>query len=157
MGRSYLHTIVSTKGAILVEDALAMANRIWRISSHILIDFLAVLPIPQVVILIFMGSSSLNTMKFLSFLALLQYVPRVLRIYLLCTKLNKTPARETAIWILFKGAFSFFLYVLANHLSSGRRLAGKMLVETTMDVNLLPSTAMVVQSETSHFWMTYAL
>ncbi|XP_021830089.1 cyclic nucleotide-gated ion channel 1-like [Prunus avium] len=115
MGRSYLHTIVLTKGAILVEDALAMANRILRISSHILIDFLAVLPIPQVVILIFMDSSSLNTMKFLSFLALLQYVPRVLRIYLLCTKLNKTPTRETEIWILFKGAFSFFLYVLTSH------------------------------------------
>ena len=48
MGRSYIHTIVLTKGTILVEDALAMANRIWRISSHILIDILAVLPIPQV-------------------------------------------------------------------------------------------------------------
>ncbi|XP_016650473.1 PREDICTED: cyclic nucleotide-gated ion channel 1-like, partial [Prunus mume] len=115
MGRSYLHTIVLTKGTILVEDALALANRIWRISSHILIDLLAVLPIPQAVILIFMDSSSLNTMKFLAFLALLQYVPRVLRIYLLCTKLNKTPARETKIWILFKGAFSFFLYILASH------------------------------------------
>ncbi|KAL6270114.1 hypothetical protein ACE6H2_027025 [Prunus campanulata] len=115
MGRSYLHTIVLTKGTILVEDALAMANRIWRISSRILIDFLAVLPIPQAVILIFMDYSSLNTRKFLAFLALLQYVPRVLRIYILCTKLNKTPARETEIWILFKGAFSFFLYILASH------------------------------------------
>ncbi|XP_007199331.2 cyclic nucleotide-gated ion channel 1 isoform X3 [Prunus persica] len=115
MGRSYLHTIVLTKGTILVEDALAMANRIWRISSHILIDILAVLPIPQAVILIFMDSSSLNTRKFLAFLALLQYVPRVLRIYLLCTKFNKTPTRETEIWILFKGAFSFFLYILASH------------------------------------------
>ncbi|KAI5314223.1 hypothetical protein L3X38_043399 [Prunus dulcis] len=115
MGRSYLHTIVLTKGTILVEDALAMANRIWRISSHILIDILSVLPIPQAVILIFMHSSSLNTRKFLAFLALLQYVPRVLRIYLLCTKLNKPPARETEIWILFQGAFSFFLYILASH------------------------------------------
>ncbi|CAB4320529.1 unnamed protein product [Prunus armeniaca] len=104
MGRSYLHTIV-----------LPMANRIWRISSHILIDILAVLPIPQAAILIFMDSSSLNMRKFLAFLALLQYVPRVLRIYLLCTKLNKTPARETEIWILFQGAFSFFLYILASH------------------------------------------
>ncbi|KAL6270112.1 hypothetical protein ACE6H2_027023 [Prunus campanulata] len=40
--------IVLTKGTILVEDALAMAKRIWRISSHIVIDILAVLPIPQV-------------------------------------------------------------------------------------------------------------
>ncbi|XP_034196903.1 cyclic nucleotide-gated ion channel 1-like isoform X1 [Prunus dulcis] len=115
MGRSYLHTIVLTKGTILVEDALAMANRIWRISSHILIDILSVLPIPQAVILIFMHSSSLNTRKFLAFLALLQYVPRVLRIYLLCTKLNQPPARGTEIWILFQGAFSFFLYILASH------------------------------------------
>ncbi|ONH91195.1 hypothetical protein PRUPE_8G097800 [Prunus persica] len=115
MGRSYLRTIVLTKGTILVEDALAMANRIWRISSHILIDILSVLPIPQAVILIFMDSSSLNTRKFLAFLALLQYVPRVLRIYLLCTKLNKPPAKETEIWILFQGAFSFFLYILASH------------------------------------------
>ncbi|XP_020425553.1 cyclic nucleotide-gated ion channel 1 [Prunus persica] len=90
-------------------------SRIWRISSHILIDILSVLPIPQAVILIFMDSSSLNTRKFLAFLALLQYVPRVLRIYLLCTKLNKPPAKETEIWILFQGAFSFFLYILASH------------------------------------------
>lgn len=48
MGRSYLHTMILTKGMILVEDALAMAKLIWRVSSHILIDFLAVLPIPQV-------------------------------------------------------------------------------------------------------------
>ncbi|KAI5314226.1 hypothetical protein L3X38_043402 [Prunus dulcis] len=116
MGRSYIHTIVLTKGTILVEDALAMANRIWRISSHILIDILAVLPIPQAAIHFFMDSSSLNTRKFLAFLALLQYVPRVLRIYLLCTKFNKTPTRETEIWILFKGAFSFFLYILASHI-----------------------------------------
>ncbi|XP_016650743.1 PREDICTED: cyclic nucleotide-gated ion channel 1-like [Prunus mume] len=104
MGRSYLHTIV-----------LPMAKRIWRISSHILIDILAVLPIPQAVILVFMDSSSLNTTMFLAFLALLQCVPRVLRIYLLCTKLNETLTRETEIWIIFKGAFSVFLFILASH------------------------------------------
>ncbi|KAL6270121.1 hypothetical protein ACE6H2_027032 [Prunus campanulata] len=59
------------------------------------------------VILIFMDSSFLNMRKFLAFLALLQYVPRVLRIYLLCTKLNKTPARETEVF----GAFWYFLAI----------------------------------------------
>lgn len=48
MGRSYFHTMILTKGMILVEDALAMAKLIWPVSSHILIDFLAVLPIPKV-------------------------------------------------------------------------------------------------------------
>ncbi|PRQ23691.1 putative potassium channel, voltage-dependent, EAG [Rosa chinensis] len=115
MGRSYWHTMALTKGMILVEDALAMIKLIWQVWSHILVNFLAVLPIPQVVILIFLDSSSLNEMKFLAFLALLQYVPRTLRIYLLCTDLNKTPMRETEVWILFKGAFSFFLYILASH------------------------------------------
>ncbi|KAH0977356.1 hypothetical protein GBA52_027075, partial [Prunus armeniaca] len=67
------------------------------------------------VILIFMDSSSLNTTMFLAFLALLQCVPRVLRIYLLCTKLNETLTRETEIWIIFKGAFSVFLFILASH------------------------------------------
>ncbi|RXI00468.1 hypothetical protein DVH24_000702 [Malus domestica] len=46
MGKSYCSTIVLTKGAILVEDALDLAKWIWR--SHILIDILALLPIPQV-------------------------------------------------------------------------------------------------------------
>ncbi|VVA20301.1 PREDICTED: cyclic [Prunus dulcis] len=114
-GASEASKVVSSKGKKLVKDGLIIAKKIWR--SCILIDILSVLPLPQVVILILFlkmrDSRSLNTRKFLSSLVLLQYVPRVLCIYLSCKKLNKNPSMETGIWV--KGLFNFFLYILASH------------------------------------------
>jgi hypothetical protein len=46
---------------------------------------------------------------------LLQYVPRVLRIYFSCKELEETPQEEFGLWV--KGVFTFFLYILASHVS----------------------------------------
>ncbi|BFG23528.1 hypothetical protein CerSpe_098020 [Prunus speciosa] len=108
------HKEAPVNGNKSVKDALAIANRICR--SYILVDILAVLPIPQVVIFIFFsktrGSRSLKTRKLLNSLLVLQYVPRVLRIFLLCHERHLVP-RKTGIWV--KGVFNFFLYILASH------------------------------------------
>ncbi|KAM1352969.1 hypothetical protein TB2_032209 [Malus domestica] len=99
------------------------ANEIGLLKSPIH-SILAVLPIPQIVILIFLpttrNSRSLNIMKFLNLLILLQYVPRAYPMYKLCTVFNKK-ARETSkqlakykqIWI--PGVFNFFTYIYASH------------------------------------------
>ncbi|KAA8533630.1 hypothetical protein F0562_030936 [Nyssa sinensis] len=101
---------------VLVEDAWAIARR--YLSSYFLIDILAVLPLPQVVILIIIpnlgGSRSLNTKNLLKFVVFLQYIPRVLRIYPLYKEVTRTSGilTETA-WA--GAAFNLFLYMLASH------------------------------------------
>ncbi|XP_042503562.1 cyclic nucleotide-gated ion channel 1-like isoform X2 [Macadamia integrifolia] len=101
---------------VLVEDPLAIAKR--YLSSYFLIDILAVLPLPQVVILIVIpklkGSESLNTKNLLKFVVLFQYVPRLLRIYPLYKEVTRTSGilTETA-WA--GAALNLFLYMLASH------------------------------------------
>ncbi|CAL9007911.1 unnamed protein product [Prunus brigantina] len=91
-------------------------------SYDILIDIMAILPLPQVAIFIFFSkmrdlrSLSTKRMAIMNFFVLLQYVPRVLCIYLSCKELKRTPkggTRETAIWV--KGVLNFFMYILASH------------------------------------------
>ncbi|KAM1798641.1 hypothetical protein ACFX12_032691 [Malus domestica] len=113
--------------------------RTWcklRFMEHLLYDdeigvlkspiqiILAVLPIPQIVILIFLpkmwNSRSLNRMKFLNSLVVLQYVARAYPTYIVCTNFNKI-ARETSkqlakykqIWI--PGVLNFIIYIIASH------------------------------------------
>ncbi|PRQ59496.1 putative protein kinase RLK-Pelle-WAK family [Rosa chinensis] len=94
-----------------------IAKTIWW--SYILIDMLAILPLPQVLILHFFskmrGSRSLNTRKFImNSFVLMQYVPRVFRIYQLCKEPKKSVHEEsTAIWV--KGVLNLFMYILASH------------------------------------------
>uniref|UniRef100_A0A2P2JB61 Cyclic nucleotide-gated ion channel 1-like isoform X1 n=1 Tax=Rhizophora mucronata TaxID=61149 RepID=A0A2P2JB61_RHIMU len=101
---------------VLVKDAWAIAKR--YLSSYFLIDILAVLPLPQVVILIVIprmrGSRSLNTKNLLKFVVFFQYVPRVMRIYPLYKEVTRTSGilTETA-WA--GAAFNLFLYMLASH------------------------------------------
>ncbi|KAJ4950147.1 hypothetical protein NE237_026979 [Protea cynaroides] len=101
---------------VLVEDPLAIAKH--YLSSYFLIDILAVLPLPQVVILIVIpnlkGSRSLNTKDLLKFVVLFQYVPRLLRIYPLYKEVTRTSGilTETA-WA--GAALNLFLYMLASH------------------------------------------
>ncbi|KAM5556197.1 hypothetical protein ABKV19_023868 [Rosa sericea] len=100
-----------------LEKVTAMA--IWR--SYILIDILAIVPIPQVVILIFFtkmsGSRSMNTRKFLNFLVLFQYVPRVLRIYLACKESENSPKGKLGLWIT--GGLNFLMYIFVSHILGG--------------------------------------
>ncbi|GMN44440.1 hypothetical protein TIFTF001_013629 [Ficus carica] len=101
---------------VLVEDARAIAKR--YLSSYFLIDILAVLPLPQVVILIIIpklgGSETLNTKNLLKFVVWFQYLPRVVRIYPLYTEVTRTSGilTETA-WA--GAALNLFLYMLASH------------------------------------------
>lgn len=101
---------------VLVEDAKAIAKR--YLSSYFWIDILAVLPLPQVAILIAIprmrGSRSLNTKNLLKFIVFFQYIPRVLRVFPLYNEVTKTSGilTETA-WA--GAAFNLFLYMLASH------------------------------------------
>ncbi|PQQ04202.1 cyclic nucleotide-gated ion channel 1-like isoform X2 [Prunus yedoensis var. nudiflora] len=100
---------------VLVEDAWSIARR--YLSSYFLIDILAVLPLPQVVIIFIPklgGSKSLNTKNLLKFVVLFQYVPRVIRIYPLYGEVTRASGilTETA-WA--GAAFNLFLYMLASH------------------------------------------
>ncbi|XP_019189063.1 PREDICTED: cyclic nucleotide-gated ion channel 1 [Ipomoea nil] len=101
---------------VLVEDTWEIAKR--YLSSYFLIDILAVLPLPQVVILIIIpkmrGAESLNTKNLLKFVVLFQYIPRMLRVYPLYKEVTRTSGilTETA-WA--GAAFNLFLYMLASH------------------------------------------
>ncbi|CAL9007892.1 unnamed protein product [Prunus brigantina] len=98
-----------------------IAKTIWG-SYNILIDILAILPLPQVAILVFFSEMrdlrSLNTIRMviMNLFVLLQYVPRILRIYLSFKELRRTrkiETGETAKWI--KGLLNFFMYIIASH------------------------------------------
>ncbi|EOY23483.1 hypothetical protein QUC31_008276 [Theobroma cacao] len=101
---------------VLVEDSWAIAKRYLK--SYFVIDILAVLPLPQVVILIIIphmrGLRSLNTKNLLKFVVFFQYVPRFFRIYPLYKEVTRTSGilTETA-WA--GAAFNLFLYMLASH------------------------------------------
>ncbi|KAI3907058.1 hypothetical protein MKX01_027959 [Papaver californicum] len=102
---------------VLVEDPVAIAKR--YLTTYFLIDILAVLPLPQVVILIIIprmrGSAALNTKNLLRFIVLIQYVPRLIRIYPLYKDVTRTSGiiTETA-WV--GAAFNLFLFMLAGHI-----------------------------------------
>lgn len=103
---------------VLVEDAKAIAKR--YLFSYFWIDMLAVLPLPQVAILIIIpklrGSRSLNTKNLLKFVVFFQYIPRVLRIFPLYKEVTRTSGilTETA-WA--GAAFNLLLYMLASHVA----------------------------------------
>ncbi|XP_034202394.1 uncharacterized protein LOC117617216 isoform X3 [Prunus dulcis] len=83
--------------------------------SSIIVDILAILPLPQVVILIFFSKmrASRSFRKLMNFLVMVQYVPRVLRIYISCKKSKKPFKGQIALWV--KGVLNFFLYILVSH------------------------------------------
>eukprot|EP00262_Sarcandra_glabra_P006511 TRINITY_DN1883_c0_g3_i2.p1 TRINITY_DN1883_c0_g3~~TRINITY_DN1883_c0_g3_i2.p1 ORF type:complete len:716 (-),score=91.51 TRINITY_DN1883_c0_g3_i2:207-2354(-) len=101
---------------VLVEDPLAIAKR--YLSSYFLIDILAVLPLPQVVILTIVhqlnGSAPLKAKNMLRFIVILQYIPRLIRIVPLYKEVTRSAGiiTETA-WA--GAAFNLFLYMLASH------------------------------------------
>ncbi|KAH6769552.1 cyclic nucleotide gated channel 1 [Perilla frutescens var. hirtella] len=101
---------------VLVENSWEIAKR--YLSSYFIIDILAVLPLPQIVIVIIIpklkGAKSLNTKNLLKFVVILQYIPRVLRIHPLYKEVTRSSGilTETA-WA--GAAFNLFLYMLASH------------------------------------------
>lgn len=101
---------------VLVEDASAIAKK--YLMSYFLIDILAVLPLPQVAVVIIIphmgGSDPLHTKNLLKYIVLFQYIPRVLRVFPLYKEVTRTSGilTETA-WA--GAAFNLFLYMLASH------------------------------------------
>lgn len=101
----------------LVIDSGQIAKRYLR--RYFIIDFLAVLPLPQIVVWRFLqsskGSDVLATKQALLFIVLLQYIPRFFRIYPLTSELKRTTGvfAETA-WA--GAAYYLLLYMLASHI-----------------------------------------
>ncbi|KAM5557673.1 hypothetical protein ABKV19_024838 [Rosa sericea] len=90
-----------------------MAQKLPWLTLPVFIDILAVLPLPQVfIVYVFFeisGSGYLHYRHMMNLFLLGQYVPRIFRIYLSSAEFTKT----SGIWV--KGAFNFFLYILASH------------------------------------------
>ncbi|GMJ00950.1 cyclic nucleotide-gated channel 13, CYCLIC NUCLEOTIDE-GATED CHANNEL 13 [Hibiscus trionum] len=100
----------------LIEDPWAIAKR--YLPKYFIIDILAILPLPQVVILIIIpkikGPVSLVTKDWLESIIFAQYVPRIIRIFPLYKQVTRTSGilAETA-WA--GAALNLFLYMLASH------------------------------------------
>ncbi|KAI9192309.1 hypothetical protein LWI28_020999 [Acer negundo] len=101
----------------LVIDPAQIAKRYLR--CYFIIDFLAVFPLPQIVVWRFLqrsnGSDVLATKQALFYIVLFQYAPRFLRIFPLTSELKRTAGvfAETA----WAGAASYLLlYMLASHI-----------------------------------------
>ncbi|KAF5445693.1 hypothetical protein F2P56_034728 [Juglans regia] len=101
----------------LVIDPAQIARRYLR--QYFIVDFLSVLPLPQIVVWRFLqrsdGSDVMATKQALFFIVLLQYVPRFLRILPLTSELKRTAGVfvETA-WA--GAAYYLLLYMLASHI-----------------------------------------
>lgn len=101
---------------VLVEDSSAIARR--YMSSYFFIDILAVLPLPQVVMLLIIPnlreSANLDAKNLLLFIVIFQYLPRLGRIIPLYLEVTRTSGiiTETA-WA--GAALNLFLYMLASH------------------------------------------
>ncbi|XP_057524916.1 probable cyclic nucleotide-gated ion channel 6 isoform X2 [Amaranthus tricolor] len=101
----------------LVIDFAQIAKR--YLLGYFIIDFLAVLPLPQIVIWRYLrrlkGSDVYATKQALLFIILIQYVPRFLRIIPLFSELKRTSGvfAETA-WA--GAAYYLLLYMLCSHI-----------------------------------------
>ncbi|KAL8254890.1 hypothetical protein R6Q59_033111 [Mikania micrantha] len=101
----------------LVIDPAQIAKRYLR--WYFIIDFLSVLPLPQIVIWRYLqrskGSDVLATKEALLFVVLIQYIPRFARIVPLTSELKRTAGvlAETA-WA--GAAYYLLLYMLASHI-----------------------------------------
>ncbi|KAH7538192.1 hypothetical protein FEM48_Zijuj03G0172800 [Ziziphus jujuba var. spinosa] len=80
------------------------------------IDFMAVIPLPQAIILFLYskvrGPRALDIRRFLEFLVFAQYVLRIVRTYLSTKELKRTPRAPGP---LVNGLLNLFLYVTASH------------------------------------------
>ncbi|KAK2451046.1 cyclic nucleotide-gated channel [Trifolium repens] len=101
----------------LVIDPAQIAKRYLR--RYFIIDFLSVLPLPQIVVWRFLqsskGSDVVTTKQALLFIILLQYIPRFLRMVPLTSELKRTAGvfAETA-WA--GAAYYLLLFMLASHI-----------------------------------------
>ncbi|CAK7348728.1 unnamed protein product [Dovyalis caffra] len=101
----------------LVEDPKVIAKK--YLTSYFIVDILAILPLPQVVVLIILpsvdGPVALAAKNLFELIIFSQYIPRLVRIYPLFKEITRTSGilTETA----WAGAvFNLFLYMLASHI-----------------------------------------
>lgn len=101
---------------VLVEDPHAIAKRYF--TTYFLIDVFAVLPLPQVIILVVLpilqGSDVMKAKNTLMLIVICQYVPRLIRIRPLYLQITRSAGiiTETA-WA--GAAFNLVIYILASH------------------------------------------
>lgn len=109
-------TRVSGRGELITDHYVIAKRYLW---SYFLVDILAILPLPQVVILVIIpkmdGLVALTTKDMLKFVVLCQYIPRFFRIYPLFNEATSSSGLlpETA-WA--GAALNLFLYMLASHI-----------------------------------------
>ncbi|KAK4354015.1 hypothetical protein RND71_026209 [Anisodus tanguticus] len=100
----------------LIEDSTAIAKR--YLLSYFIVEVVAVLPLPQIVILIITpkanGPIALATKEMLKIVIFVQYIPRIFRIYPLYKEVTRTAGLFTeSAW---GGAvFNLSLYMLASN------------------------------------------
>lgn len=100
----------------MIQDLSAIAKR--YLYSYFIVDILAVLPLPQVIILIISprvnAPASLVTKDLLKVAIFAQYVPRLIRIYPLYKEVTRNSGIFTETpWA--GAAFNLFLYMLASN------------------------------------------
>ncbi|KAG6730290.1 hypothetical protein I3842_01G072700 [Carya illinoinensis] len=97
----------------LIVDPKAIAKR--YLSTYFIIDILAILPCPQVVVLLASKKETpMVTKELLKLVIFSQYVPRLLRIYPLYVEVIRTSGILTrTAWT--GAAYNLFLYMLASH------------------------------------------
>ncbi|XP_059459281.1 cyclic nucleotide-gated ion channel 1-like isoform X1 [Corylus avellana] len=100
----------------LNDDPKAIAKR--YLFSYFIIDILSILPLPQVLVVMFFPSwkATLPSVlkEMLKGIVLSQYVPRLLRIYPLYVEVTRTSGILTEIaWV--GAAYNLILYMLASH------------------------------------------
>ncbi|KAF3968931.1 hypothetical protein CMV_007234 [Castanea mollissima] len=100
----------------LIDDPVAIAKR--YISTHFIIDILAILPLPQMAIFVIIPTMKtkvpLLMKEMLKAVILSQYVPRIMRIYPLYKEVTRTSGILTeSAWA--GAVYNLFLYMLASH------------------------------------------
>ncbi|GLT25370.1 hypothetical protein SLA2020_005020 [Shorea laevis] len=104
------------RGELVINPAKIAKHYLLR---YFMVDFLAVFPLPQIIVWRFLQSSNgsyvLVTKQALFFVVLLQYIPRFLRIFPLTSEMKRTAGvfAETA-WA--GAAYYLLLYMLASHI-----------------------------------------
>ncbi|XP_068328406.1 cyclic nucleotide-gated ion channel 1-like [Pyrus communis] len=103
-----------SKREVLIEGGKKITQKMSWLSFSIINDFLALLPVPQLLILVafynMRGAGYVEHKKVLNIFLLGQYLPRIYRIHWSSNELRRT----AGIWV--KGLFNFFLYILASHI-----------------------------------------
>ncbi|WCJ35454.1 cyclic nucleotide gated channel 8 [Euphorbia peplus] len=105
------------RGELVIDSAQIAARYLQR---YFIIDFLSVLPLPQIVVLQYIhttkkGSEVLATKQALLIIVFLQYIPRFLRFFPLTSDLKKTAgAFAESAWA--GAAYYLLWYMLASHI-----------------------------------------